>query len=92
MSPVVISPHAREQMDLRGATEAEVEAAISQGEAVPAKHGRTGFRKNFTFRALWRGRYYETKQVVPIVIEAGDGRVVVTVYVYYFGGEHEDPV
>jgi len=32
------------------------------------------------------GRLYATKQVRPIVAEEADRFVVVTVYVYYFGG------
>ncbi len=87
MKRLIISPHARVQMELRGATDDEVEAAISQGERLPARSGRTAFRKNFTFRAVWKSRYYETKQVVPIVVEEDEVLVIVTVYVFYFGGE-----
>ena len=35
---------------------------------------------------IWKGRYYEVKQVTPIVVEDEDRIVVVTVYVFYFGG------
>ena len=44
------------------------------------------FRKNFSFNATWKGRYYDVKQVVPIVAEEQDAWVVITVYVFYFGG------
>lgn len=60
--------------------------AIQTGEQVPAKTGRLAFRKNFLFRSIWKGRYYEVKQVMPIVVEEEDRMVVVTVYVFYFGG------
>lgn len=86
MKRVIISPHARGQMGLRGATGAEVEITISQGERLPARRGRTAFRKNFPFRSDWKGRYYETKQIMPIVVEEDDTVTVVTVYVFYFGG------
>ena len=87
MDSVLISPHARQQMDLRGASEQEVILAIREGEATPAKSGRLICRKNFSFRSEWKGRYHETKQVAPIVAREGDSLVVVTVYVFYFGGK-----
>ncbi len=59
--------------------------AVRNGERSRAGSGRTAYRKNFTFQALWKGRYYETKQVMPIVVREGDKLVVVTVYVFFFG-------
>ena len=73
-------------MGVRGATPQEVEAAIRSGERVPAKAGRQAYRKNFPFESEWKGRYYETRQVMPIVVEEAERIVVVTVYVFYFGG------
>jgi hypothetical protein len=83
---VILTDHARSQAKLRGATLAEIEAAIQDGEESTAKRGRTAFRKNFTFRANWKGIHYETKQVMPMVVREGDDSVVITVYVFYFGG------
>jgi len=40
----------------RGAIEAEVIAAIQQGEGFPAKFGRNGFRRNFAVKGTWQGR------------------------------------
>ncbi len=57
-----------------------------EGERLPARVGRIAFRKNFPFRSEWKGRSYETKQALPIVVEEEDAAVVVTVYVFYFGG------
>jgi hypothetical protein len=48
-------------MGERGATEEEIEAAIRDGERIPAKFGRQGFRRNFPFGGVWRGRVYATK-------------------------------
>lgn len=70
----------------RGATVEEVEAAIRNGEPVPAKGRRLAFRKNFSFHKEWKGRYYEAKQVMPVVTEESDKIIVITVYVFYFGG------
>mgnify|MGYP001260742010 FL=1 len=86
MKPVVFSTHALGQMADRGAQQSEVEIAISACEEIPAKQGRRAFRKNFSFNATWKGRYYDVKQVVPIVAEEADAWVVITVYVFYFGG------
>jgi hypothetical protein len=85
--PIVFSQHALDQMPLRGAGREEVEETIRSGERVPAKRGRQACRKNFPFRANWKGRYYETKQVVPVFVIEAETIVVVTVYVFYFGGE-----
>jgi hypothetical protein len=70
----------------RGATREEVIEAIAAGETVPAKAGRKAFRRNFPFEKEWKGHYYELKQVMPVVVEEGDRIVVVTVYVFYYGG------
>ena len=86
MKRIIFSPHAREQLVLRGATEAEAETAILEGERLPAERGRIAFRKNFPFLSDWKDRYYEVKQVMPVVVEEEDAIVVVTVYVFYFGG------
>lgn len=70
----------------RGAMAEEVESAIRTGEYSPAKKGRISFRKNFSYNAMWKGRYYRVKQVVPIVAEEPERLVVVTVYVFFIGG------
>ena len=86
MKPIIFSKHALEQIPDRGATNEEVEAAIRTGEAIPAKGKRLTFRKNFPFHRKWKGRYYAVKQVMPIVTEESGKMIVVTVYVFYFGG------
>jgi len=86
MKPILFSQHALDQMPDRGATKDEVEAAIRTGEFAPAKSKRVSYRKNFPFNKDWKGRKYAVKQVMPIVIEESDRIMVVTVYVFYFGG------
>ena len=87
MDAIVFSKHALDQMLRRGVAEEEVESAIREGEIIPAKKGRLAFRKNFPFRSEWKGKYYEMKQVMPIVVKEEKQFVVITVYVFYFGGE-----
>ncbi len=81
---IKFSKHALEQMQERGASPLEVEEAIRAGEEVPAKKNRRAFRLNFQYNDFWGGRIYRVKQVVPIVVDEGNGVVVITFYVYYF--------
>jgi len=86
MKSILFSQHALDQMPDRGATRDEIEAAIRAGESAQAKGKRLSYRKNFPFNKEWKGRKYAIKQVMPIVIEESDRIIVVTVYVFYFGG------
>jgi hypothetical protein len=63
---------------------AEVEAAVLEGEQFPAKHGRTGFRRNFPYGQIWRGRQYETKQVEVYAVTEDNDWLVITVIVRFF--------
>jgi hypothetical protein len=83
-APIEFIDHAIDQARLRGATVAEVTEAIRNGEEVTAKKGRTGYRKNFPFGAIWKGRYYETKQVLVITVREDETILVITVYAFYF--------
>ncbi len=80
---VRLHPHAKERGVERGATKAEIIATVREGERFPAKYGRTGFRRNFSFDAEWQGRSYRTKQVEVYAVEE-DGWLVITVMVKYF--------
>ena len=46
-----------------------------------------GYRKNFPHGMAWKGKHYASKQVMAIVVEEPDRLVVVTAYVFYFGGK-----
>ncbi len=85
MKSIVFSQHALDQLGDRGTLEEEVKQAIQEGEEIPAKKGRKAFRKNFPFGSQWKGKHYEVKQVMPIIVEEAEERVVITVYVFYFG-------
>jgi len=69
VKPVTFSRHALDQLTDRGATQAEVEEAIKSGERTDAQRERTAFRKNFPHGGVWKGKWYNTKQVKPIVAE-----------------------
>lgn len=84
--PIKFSQHALDNMSDRDASREEVELAIRTGESATAKKGRLSFRKNFSYNAIWKGKFYQIKQVMPIVAEESDRFVVATVYVYFIGG------
>lgn len=81
---VRLHPHARERMTERGATEQEIVATVESGETFPVKFGRTGFRRNFHFDGIWRGRQYATKQIEAIAVKDNNEWMVVTVITKYF--------
>lgn len=78
-----LHPHALERLSERGATEQEVRHTVEDGERLPAKYGRTGFRRNFTFGGEWNGKRYATKQIEVYAVEE-DGWLVITVIVKFF--------
>lgn len=80
---VRLHPHAKDRLPERGATESEVIATVLEGEQFVAKHGRTGFRRNFPLDAEWRGQIYGTKQIEAFAVDE-DGWLVITVIVKYF--------
>jgi len=84
MKPIRLTTHALEQLVERGAAEAEVREAIGRGVREPAKHGRFMYRLNFQYDSEWQGKFYAIKQVAPVVAEAQNEVVVVTVYTFYF--------
>jgi hypothetical protein len=84
MESVRIHPHAASRMELRGGTEEEVAETIRSGERFPAKHGRTGFRRNFAGLFEWRERKFDTKQLEVYAVFEDGGWLVITVIVKYF--------
>jgi len=82
MKSIRLTIHASEQCVERGATEEEVKQAIEQGAREPAKRGRFMYRLNFPYRAKLQGNFYAIKQVAPVVVEAQNEIIVVTVYTF----------
>lgn len=82
--PVILHPHAAQRLKERGASEGEVIATVKGGEPVPAKLGRQGFRRNFSFDGIWRGRHYMTKQVEAYAVQEDGAWLVITVLVKFF--------
>jgi hypothetical protein len=84
MKPIRLTKHAREQAIERGASEAEIQEAITNGSREPAQHGRKLCRYNCRFGKNWQGKHYSIKQVAPVIKEESDEIVVITVYTFYF--------
>ncbi len=82
---VTLHSHAQDRLQERGATQEEIVETIMRGESFPAKFGRVGFRKNFHFDELWRGKKYSTKQLECYAVsENNKDWLVITVIVKYF--------
>lgn len=77
-------PHALVALRKRGGTEEEARQAINEATWSAAKYGRQEASKTFSYNALWNGKQYQWKQVVPVFVEEQDKIVVITVYVFYF--------
>lgn len=82
--PIRYHPHALERLAERGATKAEVEAVILEGERFPARFDRQGFRRNFSFGAQWKGKFYAFKQVEVFAVEEAGDWLVITVITRFF--------
>jgi hypothetical protein len=54
------------------------------GECFAARLNRIGFRRDFPFGGLWRGRQYATKQVEAIAVEERGDWLVIIVITRYF--------
>jgi hypothetical protein len=79
-----LHPHAVTRLEERGATELEVSETVLSGEKFPAKFGRSGFRRNFAYDGLWRGRAYANKQLEVYAVREGNGWLVITVIVKFY--------
>jgi len=84
LKPVDFSRHVSQRMVERGTNREEIEQAIRRGRQLPAKEGKIAFRLNLRFEQTWKGKYYGTKQVMPIVLEKPDRYVVITVLTFFF--------
>lgn len=81
---VKFHPHAKERLLERGASEEEVAVTVESGETFPVKFGRTGFRRNFPFDGIWRGKNYKTKQVEVFAVKEEDYWIAITVITRYY--------
>jgi hypothetical protein len=59
-------------------------ATVQTGDASPAKHGRTAFRRNFRGAWTWRNRKFDTKQLEVYATREDDAWLAITVIVRYF--------
>jgi len=81
---VILHNHAIQRLPERGATEDEVIETVLKGEQFPAKFNRTGFRLNFTFNSIWRGKDFQNKQIEAYAVYENDTWIVITIIVKYY--------
>ena len=86
MKSIYFTNHARIQMVGRKACENEVEQVIKNAEWQLAEKGRYSASPAFPFNAEHYGRFYTTKEVVPIFVEEADRIMVITVYTFFSQG------
>lgn len=84
--PIVISTHARQQMNLRGAKELEVITAIRTGTKRTAQKDRFRSRCEFDFNSISpiNNQLYSFKAIEAIFSENTAKITVITVLVYYY--------
>ena len=81
---VKMHPHAKARAKERGATEEEIVATVERGERFSVKFGRSGFRRNFPYNSLWRGKHYANKQIEAIAVRESEDWFVITVIVRFY--------
>jgi len=81
---IKLHPHAKERLSERGATVEEVVLTVEHGEVFGAKYGRTGFRRNFAFNGLWRGKRYAMKQIEAFAVKEDADWLVITIVTRFF--------
>ena len=81
---IKLHPHAQARISERGATEEEVIATVKCGERFAVKFGRSGFRRNFPYNDLWRGKHYANKQIEAIAVQESEDWLVITVIVKFY--------
>ncbi|MBI4723089.1 MAG: DUF4258 domain-containing protein [Candidatus Stahlbacteria bacterium] len=86
---IYFTKHSLMQMQNRKADKEEVENVIRKSLWKFAEKGRFTASLSFPFNTEHFGRYYKTKEVVPIFIEEKDRIVVITVYTFFSQKEEE---
>lgn len=81
---IMIHQHAKDRMVERGASEEEVVLTIKTGEEFQAKFNRIGYRHNFSFNNLWKGKKYNIKQLEVYAVRENSDLIVITVLTKFF--------
>ncbi|MBT9147338.1 MAG: hypothetical protein DDT32_01092 [Syntrophomonadaceae bacterium] len=83
VKPIYFTGHARRQMAERKASDEEVRQVIQGAEWQLAEKGRHSASLVFPFNAKHYGRFYTTKEVVPVFVEEADRIIVITAYTFF---------
>jgi hypothetical protein len=80
---IQLDPHTIERAKERGASEEQIIETLTSGRPIIAEGKRFGKVKTFDFHNLWKGKYYDEKQLIVYYITEGETITTITVYVYY---------
>ncbi|RJR17825.1 MAG: DUF4258 domain-containing protein [Nitrospiraceae bacterium] len=80
---IQIDPHTLERATERGASKHEIKDVLISGSDIPAKSGRRGKAKVYTYNQKRLGTFFEQKRIEVIYTIERDRIVTVTVYVFY---------
>ena len=81
--PIVLTEHARQRMQDRGAREADVLRTVELGQCEPAQRGLHACRLDVEYGQEWAGRHYAVQRIVAVIDDEAERIVVVTVYTFY---------
>ncbi|MGB9006647.1 MAG: DUF4258 domain-containing protein [Candidatus Aminicenantales bacterium] len=81
---IIFHPHALQRMDERGVTRAEVRRTLEIGQKCPARFGRRKYEMSFSYRDIWRSKFYEHKHLEVYCVDEEKDTLVITVVVKYF--------
>ena len=89
-----IDPHTLERAEERGTNEIEIRDVINTGIPIPARYGRIGKAKIYSFMQKRHDQFYDQKRVEVFYTIERDAIVTVTAYVFYgkWEGENGDPL
>ena len=87
---IVLTLHAKERAEERGATLEEILEVLKTGQSASAKKGKYQKEKVFKFGQEWMGKIYEQKKIRVIYTEENEKIVIITVYVFYGKWNKED--
>ena len=83
MKPIVFTKHAMIQISNRNTSEDEVRKAIRKASWLPAEKNRLTCAYTFPFNKEHYGRFYRSKDVVPIFVDEPEEIVIITVYTFF---------
>jgi hypothetical protein len=80
---IVTGSHTLLRAEERGTNEAEIRDVLTTGFVIPAKYGKMGRAKVYSFNRVRHGKFYREKRVEVFYLQEGDDLITVTAYVFF---------